>query len=123
MNEIKALGCRFALDDFGMGFSSFNYLKQLPVDFVKIGDAFIRELPLHPDDQIFVKSLSDVTQVLGKKTVAEGVETPEILALLRGYGVDYAQGYHIGRPKPQLLEEVIQLSDQLKASSKGSSSH
>jgi len=108
MNEIKALGCRFALDDFGMGFSSFNYLKQLPVDFVKIGDTFIRELPLHPDDQIFVKSLSDVTRVLGKKTVAEGVENPEILHLLRSYGVDYAQGYHIGRPNPLLLEEIAE---------------
>jgi len=106
MDDIKALGCRFALDDFGMGFSSFNYLKQLPVDFVKIGDSFIRELPLHPDDQIFVKSLSDVTQVLGKKTVAEGVENPEILKILRSYGVDYAQGYHIGRPKSALLEEM-----------------
>ena len=107
MDEIKALGCRFALDDFGMGFSSFNYLKQLPVDLVKIGDAFIRELPLHSDDQIFVKSLSDVTRVLGKKTVAEGVENPEILKILRTYGVDFAQGYHIGRPKSQLLEELV----------------
>ncbi|MFQ5543889.1 MAG: EAL domain-containing protein [Nitrospiria bacterium] len=104
MREIIALGFRFSLDDFGMGFSSFEYLKQLPVDYVKIGDPFIRELISHPDDQIFVKSLNEVTQGIGKKTVAEGVEDAETLALLREYGIDYVQGYHLGRPSSTLLE-------------------
>ncbi|MFQ5587789.1 MAG: EAL domain-containing protein [Nitrospiria bacterium] len=104
MNEIKDLGCRFALDDFGTGFSSFSYLKQLPVDIVKIGDIFIKDISAHPDDQIFVKSLLEVTKSLGKKTIAEGVEDAVTLALLREYAVDFAQGWHIGRPSTQILE-------------------
>ncbi len=102
MYEIKALGCRFALDDFGSGFSSFSYMKQLPVDFVKIGDTFITELASRPEDQIFVKSLSEVTRGMGKKTVAEGVEDAKTLALLREYNVDFAQGYHVGRPAEKI---------------------
>lgn len=109
MNEIKDLGCRFALDDFGTGFASFNYLKQLPVDIVKIGDTFIKEISSHPDDQIFVKSLIEVTRGLGKKTVAEGVEDAETLVLLREYAVDFAQGYHVGRPASTLREEVSEV--------------
>jgi len=106
MNEIKALGCRFALDDFGTGFATFNYLKQLPVDIVKIGDTFIKEIASHPDDQIFVKSLTEVVKGLGKKTIAEGVEDEATLLLLREYDVDFAQGYHVGKPARELLEEV-----------------
>jgi diguanylate cyclase (GGDEF)-like protein len=102
MREIKALGCAFALDDFGSGFSSFTYLKQLPVDIVKIDGAFIRQLPTSREDQLFVKALTDVAKGLGKATVAEFVEDAATLALLRQLGVDYAQGYHIGRPAPQL---------------------
>lgn len=102
MYEIKALGCRFALDDFGTGFASFNYMKQLPVDFVKIGDTFISELTTRTDDQIFVKSVSEVTRGMGKKTVAEGVEDADTLTLLREYGVDFAQGYHVGRPAEKI---------------------
>ena len=102
MREIKALGCRFALDDFGSGFSSFTYLKQLPVDIVKIDGAFIQNLATSGDDQLFVKALTDVAKGLGKITVAEFVENAETLALLRAFGVDYAQGYYIGRPSPKL---------------------
>ncbi len=103
MNEIKDLGCRFALDDFGTGFSSFNYLKQLPVDIVKIGDTFIKEISSHPDDQIFVRSLTEVTKGLGKKTIAEGVEDEITLNLLREYSVDFAQGWHVGRPASDIF--------------------
>ena len=103
MREIKALGCRFALDDFGSGFSSFAYLKQLPVDIVKIDGAFIQNLATSADDQLFVKALTDVAKGLGKVTVAEFVENAETLALLEAFGVDFAQGYHIGRPSPRLL--------------------
>jgi len=98
MDEIKEIGFRFALDDFGTGFASFNYMKQLPVDYVKISETFIRELPSHPDDQIFVRSLSEITRGMGKKTVAEGVEDLGTLALLREYAVDFAQGFYLGKP-------------------------
>jgi EAL domain-containing protein (putative c-di-GMP-specific phosphodiesterase class I) len=106
MREIKALGCRFALDDFGSGFSSFAYLKQLPVDIVKIDGAFIQHLASSAEDQLFVKALTDVARGLGKATVAEFVENAETLGLLEGFGVDYAQGYHIGRPGPRLYAQA-----------------
>ncbi|MGB5570645.1 MAG: EAL domain-containing protein, partial [Sedimenticolaceae bacterium] len=102
MREIKALGCRFALDDFGSGFSSFAYLKQLPGDIVKIDGAFIQNLATSAEDQLFVKALTDVARGLGKITVAEFVENEETLRLLDRFGVDFAQGYHIGRPGPEM---------------------
>jgi len=104
MEAIKVLGCRFSLDDFGVGFSSFNYMRELPVDIIKIDGIFIKDLDKNADDQLFVKALVDVAKGLGKKTVAEFVETKEILTLLKKYGVDYAQGYYIGRPENKLLD-------------------
>lgn len=103
MNAIKALGCRFSLDDFGVGFSSFNYMRELPVDIIKIDGIFIKNLDKNADDQLFVKALVDVAKGLNRKTIAEFVENEEILSLLRKYGVDFAQGYWIGRPQPYLL--------------------
>lgn len=103
MEAIKVLGCRFSLDDFGVGFSSFNYMRELPVDIIKIDGIFIKDLDKNADDQLFVKALIDVAKGLGKKTIAEFVETKEILNLLQKYGVDYAQGYYIGRPENELL--------------------
>lgn len=103
MRKIKSLGCRFALDDFGSGFSSFAYLRQLPVDIVKIDGAFIQHLPHSTEDQLFVKALTDVAKGLGKITVAEFVEDEETLQLLESFGVDYAQGYYIGRPSPIMV--------------------
>jgi EAL domain-containing protein (putative c-di-GMP-specific phosphodiesterase class I) len=100
MLAIKALGCRFALDDFGAGFSSFYYLKEFPADFVKIDGAFVRQLPAHPDHQVLVKALNDVAQSFGKRTIAEYVEDADTLAILKEYGVDYAQGYFTGPPRP-----------------------
>ena len=100
MTAIKAMGCRFAIDDFGVGFGSFNYLKQLPADYVKIDGAFVRELATNRDDQILVQALAQVARGFGKKTVAEYVETDTVLALLRDYGVDYAQGHLVGEPLP-----------------------
>ena len=97
--ELKSLGCRFALDDFGIGFSSFNYLKHLPVDYLKIGGSFVSNLPYDTVDQHLVKAMVEVACGLGKKTTAECVENEETLRLLREYGVDYAQGYHIGTPR------------------------
>jgi len=105
MKDINALGCQFALDDFGIGFSSFYYLKQLPAEYIKIDGAFIRNITTNIDDQLFVQAITTVSTGLGKKTVAEFVENQEVLDLIRQYGVDYAQGYHVGKPQaePQTL--------------------
>ena len=102
ITKIKDLGCSLALDNFGVGFSSFFYLKHLPVDYVKIDGSFITQLDRSFEDKVFVRSLIEVSQALGKKTVAEFVENEDILMFLKGFGVDYVQGYHIG--KPDLLE-------------------
>ncbi|WP_300453756.1 EAL domain-containing protein [Accumulibacter sp.] len=102
MNAVRELGCTFSLDDFGVGFSSFNYVKQLPVDYVKIDGSFVRTLVDSPDDQVFVKALAQVAKGFGKRTVAEFVEDERALNMLRGFGVDYAQGYFIGKPTPDI---------------------
>lgn len=98
IEAMRNMGCRFALDDFGAGFSSFYYLKQLPVDYVKIDGAFIQSLARSRDDQILVKAISDIAKGFGKQTIAEFVEDAETLEILRGYDVNYAQGYFLGRP-------------------------
>ncbi|ACN17248.1 conserved hypothetical protein [Desulforapulum autotrophicum HRM2] len=100
INEVKELGCRFAIDDFGVGFSSFQYLKDLAVDYVKIDGSFIRKIDTSHGDRIFVKSMSEIAHALGKKTIAEFVENEAIVSVLREYEIDYAQGYHIGKPQP-----------------------
>ncbi|WP_313951731.1 EAL domain-containing protein [Accumulibacter sp.] len=102
MNAVRELGCAFSLDDFGIGFSSFNYVKQLPVDYVKIDGSFVRTLVDSPDDQVFVRALAEVARGFGKKTVAEFVEDERALNMLRTFGVDYAQGYFIGKPGPDV---------------------
>jgi len=104
MSEIRKLGCQFSLDDFGVGFSSFNYMRELPVDIIKIDGIFIKDLDKNQDDQLFVKALVDVAKGLGKKTIAEYVENKEILELLKKFGVDYAQGFYIGRPNGSIRE-------------------
>ena len=100
IETIRALGCRFALDDFGVGFSSFGYIRQLPIDVVKIDGSFIKNLATSPDDRILVKALCDVARGFGKKTTAEFVENAATLSLLGELQVDYAQGYFVGRPVP-----------------------
>lgn len=104
MAKLRGLGCAFGLDDFGVGYSSFQYLKELPVDFVKIDGSFIKGLTLNADDVVFVKALNDAVKGYGKTTVAEFVEDAATLDILRQIGVDYAQGYLIGRPGPELLQ-------------------
>lgn len=106
MTAIKALGCQFSLDDFGVGFASFNYMKQLPVDIIKIDGIFIQDLDKNAHDQLFVKALVDVAKGLGKKVIAEFVENQTVLDILKQYDVDYAQGFHIGRPEPSVLNET-----------------
>lgn len=98
MEYTHELGCAFSLDDFGVGFSSFHYVKHLPVDYVKIDGSFIRHLADSPDDQVFVRALAEMARGFGKKTVAEFVENEQTLALLRAFGVDFAQGYFVGKP-------------------------
>ncbi len=101
---LRSLGCLFALDDFGSGMSSYAYLKSLPVDFLKIDGVFIRDIAKDPINRAMVQSINEIGQVMGKKTIAEFVENDEILEVLRQIGVDYAQGYGIGRPR--LLDEL-----------------
>ncbi|MDF1553575.1 MAG: bifunctional diguanylate cyclase/phosphodiesterase [Deferrisomatales bacterium] len=100
MQGLRALGCSLALDDFGVGFSSLVYLKELPVDYVKVDGTFVRELNENKGDQILVRSVRDIAHAYGTKLVAEFVESVELLEIVREYGVDYAQGYEIGRPVP-----------------------
>lgn len=100
MTSIRRLGCHFALDDFGSGMSSFGYLKNLPVDVLKIDGGFIKRLHENPVDQAMVKAIQEVARLMNMKTVAEFVENAEILDVLREIGVDRAQGYHLGKPAP-----------------------
>jgi len=97
--RLKAIGCSTALDDFGAGMSSFAYLRELPVDFVKIDGRFVRNLSVNTTDQAMVRAMNDIAHALGKKTVAEFVEDESCFRLLCEYGVDYAQGFHLGRPE------------------------
>jgi len=98
--ELKALGCRFALDDFGSGLSSFGYLKNLPVDFLKLDGAFIRDIITDKVDRAMVGAIHDVGRALGIPTIAEWVENDEIRDEVRRIGIDYAQGFGIERPRP-----------------------
>ncbi len=98
ISELKDIGCQFALDDFGSGFSSFAYLKHLPVDKLKIDGAFVKGMAHSSVDQAMVESMNQVAHALGKQTIAECVENGETLKILREMGVDRAQGNYIGRP-------------------------
>lgn len=96
--ELSKLGCRFAIDDFGAGYSSYTYLKSLPVHFIKIDGSFIRTLAHDLVDQTIVSSISQIARATNKKTIAEHVTDAETFQLLRELGVDYAQGYFVGKP-------------------------
>lgn len=115
ITKIRALGCKFSLDDFGAGFCSFNYLKTFPVDYVKIDAQFIRDLINNPTDQILVKSMTELVANLGKKTIAEYVDTPEAIEKLREIGVNLGQGYIFGKPEMHLLpNEYIVIPDLMQ---------
>ncbi|RLA22459.1 MAG: GGDEF-domain containing protein, partial [Gammaproteobacteria bacterium] len=102
MAEIKKTGAKFALDDFGVGYASFYYLRQLPVDYIKIDGSFIRQLAKHKEDQVLVQAIAEISRISGKQTIAEFVEDQPILDLIKTYGIDYAQGYHIAKPSAEL---------------------
>jgi diguanylate cyclase (GGDEF)-like protein len=104
MNRMKIIGCQFSLDDFGTGLSSYSYLRNLPVDFVKIDGVFVRDIANNPGDYAVVRSINEIGHYMGKKTIAEYVEDQEILDRLQEIGVDYAQGYRIAKPLP--LEDL-----------------
>lgn len=100
ISTLKEIGCRFALDDFGSGLSSFGYLKNLPVDYIKIDGMFVKGMCGNPIDHAMVKSIHDVGQVMGVKTIAEFVENDDIKMKLKAIGVNFAQGYGLGVPQP-----------------------
>ena len=104
IRELKQSGCRFALDDFGSGFSSFNYLKHLPVDYLKIDGCFVRDIVNDPINHAMVTAINEVAHTMNIRTVAEWAESPAIVTQLRELGVDYVQGYAVGAPVA--LEEI-----------------
>ncbi len=117
INTVRLRGCRFSLDDFGSGLSSFGYLKNLPVDFLKIDGSFIKDMSSDPIDRAMVESINQVGHVIGIKTIAEFVEDEQTLELLRVIGVDYVQGYVVARPAP--LAGVWQQQGRRKVAGSG----
>ena len=104
VRQMKELGFQFAIDDFGSGYSSFHYLKRIPADYVKIEGEFVRDTPLDWRDRSFISSIVALAKGMGIKTVAEFVESEDILKHLRELGVDYGQGFYFGKPSPELRE-------------------
>ena len=100
MESLRELGCQFALDDFGSGLSSFSYLKNLPVDYLKIDGQFIRDMLSDPLDLAMVRSINDIGHTMGIKTIAEFVDNPALRHQLQLLGVDFVQGYLLGKPQP-----------------------
>ena len=107
IDSIKKLGCSFSLDDFGSGMSSFGYLKQLNIDYLKIDGLFVKDIVHDPVDAAMVRSINEVGQVMGLKTIAEYIESDEILDAIKKIGVNFAQGYAISHPQP--LSEIVDL--------------
>ena len=105
INQLRDRGCLFSLDDFGSGLSSFAYLKNLPVDFLKIDGLFVKDIVDDEVDLAMVRAINEVGHIMDKKTIAEFVENEQIFKLLNELGVDYAQGYGIGKPVP--LDELV----------------
>jgi len=105
IRELKRLGCRFALDDFGAGFSSFYYLKRFDVDYLKIDGNFVRDLATDEANRIFVRALCDVAEGLNKQVIAEWVETKDVMNILTEMGTPYGQGFLFKAPAP-LWEDV-----------------
>jgi EAL domain-containing protein (putative c-di-GMP-specific phosphodiesterase class I) len=99
IQALKELGCRFALDDFGTGLSSFGYLRHFPVEFLEINGSFVKGVLHDPIDREMVRSINEIGHLTGKQTIAEWAENAEIIEVLRGLGVDYAQGYGVSQPQ------------------------
>ena len=103
LSRLQQIGCLTALDDFGSGLSSFTYLRDLPVDIVKIDGSFVRNMASNDVDQATVKAMNDIAHAMGKTTIAEFVESEDILKLLAEYGIDRVQGYYFGRPETNAI--------------------
>ena len=102
IRELRKLGVEFAVDDFGTGYSSLSYLKRLPVQYIKIDGVFIQRLAVNRADQTIVRAIADIARIMGKRTIAEFVGDAETLTLIREIGIDFGQGFYIGRPSPDL---------------------
>ena len=106
VHDLKFEGFKFAIDDFGSGFSTFHYIKRFPVDFVKIEGEFIKSMTRDKKDLAFVKTMTILAREFGINSVAECIEDEEILSVVRQIGINYGQGHHIGRPSPELINDV-----------------
>ncbi|MBI1891654.1 MAG: EAL domain-containing protein [Burkholderiales bacterium] len=113
IKELREMGCRFSLDDFGSGLSSFGYLKNLPVDYLKIDGGFVKDMVQDEIDTAMVNAIHNIGHVMGIKTIAEWVENQETLDALKRIGIDYAQGYFFDRPKP--LAELMPAAKEIMA--------
>lgn len=109
MERLRSRGFYFALDDFGTGLSSFAYLKKLPVDYIKIDGSFMQDILEDSADLALVKSMNDLGHIYGKRTIAEYVDSPEILEIVKSLGVDFAQGHCIGMPAPLTSKPVLKI--------------
>ncbi|MEW8505908.1 MAG: DUF1631 family protein [Candidatus Thiodiazotropha sp.] len=109
INEIRQLGCSFSLDDFGSGYASFSYLRDFPVDFVKIDGIFVREILNKPADYAMINSITEIAHFMDKQVIAEFVSDEITGSALKNMGVDYGQGYHFGKPRPlqEMLAEIV----------------
>jgi len=105
LQSLRNIGCKTALDDFGVGFSSFHYLEKLPIDYIKIDGSFIREICSNNNRKVIVKAISDISTGLGKQAIAEFIEDEETIIALQSYGIKYGQGFHIG--KPELAKKIL----------------
>jgi len=106
INSLSDLGARFALDDFGTGYCSFSHLKRLPVDYIKIDGMFVKDILNDPMDMAIVRSITNIAHSLGKETIAEFVESAEVLSLLKECGVDYVQGFYVAKPNAKLINKI-----------------
>ena len=114
IKELRARGCRFALDDFGSGLSSFMFLKNLPVDYIKIDGQFVQNVIHDQIDRSMVEAIAQIGQTMGIRTVAERVDSAEVLERLAEIGIEYAQGHYIAPPRPvSLLEDLTALDPVL----------
>jgi EAL domain-containing protein (putative c-di-GMP-specific phosphodiesterase class I) len=104
VRAFRNIGCKFSIDDFGTGLASHNYLRELPVDYVKIDGTFITNIHENRNDYAMARSINDLAHFLGQETIAESVENEQIIDKLREIGVDYLQGWGVGKPKP--LDEI-----------------
>lgn len=115
INDLKTLGCHFSLDDFCAGMSSFAYLKHLPVDFLKIDGSFVKDMLDDPINRAMVEVINHIGHVMGKRTIAEFVESTQIEQALIEIGVDYAQGYIVQRPQLFTFDSLLQRPERTRA--------